>query len=81
MLRDSVDARYVEKLINGRHPAAAGEINLIYSVSRTTRSPKQTIHDGASLPKIPKGEYFLVMRVDDALSPASLIALTTVFVK
>ncbi len=80
MLRDSIETKYVEKLIRGRHKAPA-ETNLIYSVSQTTRNAKQVIHDGAALPKISKGEYFLVMRIDDALSPASLIALKTVFIK
>lgn len=80
MLRDSIETQYVERLIRGRHKVPAEE-NLIYSVSRVSRNGNQTIHDSAVIPKIPKGEYYLVLRVDDALSPASLITLTKVFIK
>ncbi|MGB5138920.1 MAG: hypothetical protein WBP29_10345, partial [Candidatus Zixiibacteriota bacterium] len=81
MLRDSIDARNVEKIIRERDQKSRTEKNLIYSRSRSSRETRTPIHDGAPLANIPKGEYYLVLRVDDAQSPASLIALKTVFIK
>ena len=81
MLRDSTDARQVEKMIRERDRKSKSDENLVYSISRTSHNAQISIHDAAVLPRITKGEYYFTLRVADALSEASLIALKTVFVK
>ena len=81
VLRDSTDARQVEKMIRERDRKSKSDENLVYSISRTSHNAQISIHDAAVLPRITKGEYYFTLRVADALSEASLIALKTVFVK
>jgi hypothetical protein len=77
---DTTSSEEIRKLMEAR-PDPTKEGTLIYSSARADSSSSLNLYDKAPVPNILQGRYYLVLRVDDVLSPASIIAIRELFVR
>lgn len=80
VLSDSTNTEEIQRLISERRdPAEDG--TLIYSSAKSGKSSSIDLYDSAIVPEMLSGRYYFVLRVDDVLSPASIIAIRELYIR
>jgi hypothetical protein len=80
VMNDSTNSAEIQRLIaERRDPAKDG--TLIYSKASAGAESSLDLYDRVTVPTMLRGRYYLVLRVDDVLSPASIIAIREVYIR
>ncbi len=80
VLSDSTNSEEIQRLIRERRdPTEDG--TLIYSNARSSERGSLDLYDRAVIPNLLHGRYYVVLRVDDVLSPASIIAIREIYIR